>query len=1169
MTFEDIVDQAIDMVRRRGQVSYRLLKRQFDLDDEALADLTEELLFAHPVVDEDGRGVVWTGQTAPKPGSAELTPPAQEADQPHQPPQGTSPPEPPTSDAERRLLTVMFCDLVGSTALSGQMDAEAYREVVQAYQEAAAEVIRRYEGHIAQYLGDGLLIYFGYPSAHEDDAVRAVHTGLGILDAVHTVNPQLQRNYGVQLAVRIGVHTGPVVVGDVGGGGRHERLALGETPNIASRLEGRAAPSQLVISAGTQRLVGGAFDLEDLGVQTLRGVSESMRVYAVRGESIAESRFEAATVTGLTPLVGRDEEISLVLRRWEQAKDGDGQVVLLSGEAGIGKSRITQALRERVSHEPHIHLRCQCSPYYTNSALYPIVAHLERAMRCEREALPATKLDALEALLAQSGLPIADAAPLFAVLLSIPSDDRYPSLHLSPQRQKAKTIDAMVEQVRGLSQSQPVLYIFEDVHWIDPTSLEMVESLIARLQDARVLLVLTCRPEFLPQWGGYTHVTSYTLNRLSRQLVEAMVHRVTNGKALPAEVLDQIVAKTDGVPLFVEELTKTVLESGLLADAGERYELARPLAALAIPDTLHGSLMARLDRLAPVKATAQIGAAIGREFSYELLAAVSPLPEVDLQEALRQLVQTELVFRRGQPPEATYLFKHALVQDAAYSSLLQSTRQQLHSTIAMVLEGRFPAVADAEPEVVAHHYTEAGLPAQAVVYWQRAGQRAAAHSANAEAIMHLRKGLEVLSTLPPTPDRDQRELALHMELRNPITSTKGWMAPELEQSYTRAYALCQEVGETQQRIPVLMGLAVYYHTRADYHVAREFEEEALELAQQDHDETSLLVAHVMLGMTLCNLPELAAAREHLDHCLQLYNPQQHQELAFQEGQDPKVSALCWKARALWLLGYPDQAQHCSDASLAWANAVPHVHSRACALGFTAILHQIRRDYGQAQELAEALMVLSEEQGFTFWVEFGAILQGWQHAMAKDYEEGIGRIQQSMAAYDAIGFGAWQSHFLSLIAEAYTHAGHVEAGLEVLIEASAVVNRTEERWWEAELYRLQGEFLLQANRTLTEGEAESCFLHAITISRHQAAKSLELRAATSLARLWQSQDKRQDAYDLLAPVYEWFNEGFDTTDLQEAKGLLDQLRAQQGSLKQPLRQPFQPTTHSGSQTSEID
>ena len=650
-----------------------------------------------------------------------------------------SAPSPP--EAERRQITVMFCDLVGSTALSEELDPEDLREVMAAYQKTAGAVVERYDGHVAQYLGDGLMTYFGWPTAHEDDAQRAVRAGLEIVAAVQGIEAP------AALSVRVGISTGPVVVGETGAGDAAvPKAAVGETPNVAARVQGLAEPNTVTVGETTQRLIGGAFDLEDLGAQTLKGVAAPINVFRVTGASDVETRFDASHGAGLTPLVGRDEEVGLLLKRWEQAKDGEGQVILLSGEAGIGKSRITQALREHVMSESHTRLRYQCSPYYTNSAFYSVIAQFERAAEFEHEDTPEQKLDKLEALLALSAENVTDIAPLFAALLSLPSD-RYPPLNLSPQKQKEDTITALADQVVLLAGAQPVLMIFEDAHWIDPSTLEVLGAVIERVRETPVLIVITYRPEFEPPWAGHDHVGTLTLNRLSRRHGADMVAGVIGGKALPNEVLDQIVAKTDGVPLFVEELTKTVLEAGLLKEVGDRYELDGPLPPLAIPSTLQDSLMARLDRLGLVKEVAQTGACIGREFAYALLAAVSPLRDNELQDALQQLTSSELIFRRGIAPGSTYTFKHALVQDAAYRSLLNSKRQQLHARIATVLEKRFPVTGPNNPEVLADHLTKAGLGDKAVKYWIMAGVRAKEVFANDEATVHLQVALELMGSL--------------------------------------------------------------------------------------------------------------------------------------------------------------------------------------------------------------------------------------------------------------------------------------------------------------------------------------------------------------------------------------------------------------------------------------
>jgi predicted ATPase len=632
-------------------------------------------------------------------------------------------------------------------------------------------------------------------------------------------------------------------------------LALGETPNLAARLQGIAAPNTVVISAATLQLLGGFFACQSLGTWLLRGLPQPLEVYQVLHESMARSRLEAAGSTSLTPLVGREQEVTLLRERWAQVKDGLGQVVLLSGEAGIGKSRLVQVLKEHVAAEPQAWLTpCQCSPYYQNTALYPMIDLLERvALRFEREESPPQKRSKLEGFLVQYGLPLAEAVPLFASLLSLPLPANYAPLTMSPAQQKQQTLQALLTILLRIAAQQPVLFVMEDLHWVDPSTLEFLSLLVDQGPTAHILALLTFRPDFSPPWTGRAHLTQVTLNRLPRRQAAEMTNQVVHGKALPTEVLEQVVAKTDGVPLFVEELTKMVLESGLLQEREERYELTGPLPPLAIPATLHDSLMARLDRLATVKALAQLGATLGREFSYELLQAVSPWDEGALQRGLHQLVEAEFLYQQGLPPQATYRFKHALIQDTAYQSLLRSTRQRHHQHIAQVLEELFPETVEAQPELLAHHYTEAGLSAPAIPYWLKAGQRASARSAHVEAITHLTRGIELLETLPATPQHSQHELPLHIALGASLIATKGYAAPEVEQTYARARQLCQHLEDPYQLYPVLRGLWSYYLVHAEYHTAHALGEQLLTLAQQTQDSAMLLAAHRALGSTLLYL----------------------------------------------------------------------------------------------------------------------------------------------------------------------------------------------------------------------------------------------------------------------------------------------------------------------------
>ena len=1074
--------------------------------------------------------------------------------------------------AERRQLTVLFCDLVGSTALSAQLNPEELREVIRAYQHVCAEVIARLEGSIAQYLGDGLLVYFGYPTAHEDDAQRAVRAGLAIIAAIQeqVPSPLVGEGQGEgavgkarQLQVRIGIHTGPVVVGEIGDGNKREHLALGETPNIAARLQGLAAPNTIVLSGTTQRLVAELFDYQDLGAQPVKGIATPVALYQVLGASAIQHRLDAAPSTGLTPLIGREEELALLTRRWAQTTDREGQVVLLSGEPGIGKSRLVRELRERVAQDNAMCIEFRCSPYYQNSALHPIIEHLQRLLHWRKDDTPQTKVTKLHTTLARYRFPQADTPTLFATLLSLPQPADTPPLNLSPHRQKQKTAEALIAWLVEEAAQAPVYCAWEDLHWADPSTLELLGLLIDQTPTNRLFVLLTSRPEFTPPWGQHGHFSHLTLSRLGRRQVPRMIEQATKGKTLPAEVVQQIVAKTDGVPLFVEELTKMVVESGLLTETNGHYELSGPLPPLAIPSTLQDSLMARLDRLATTKEIAQVGATLGREFPYELLHAILPLEGDLLQKGLSQLVAAELLYQRGTPPQSTYLFKHALIQDTAYQSLLKSRRQQLHRQIAQVLEEQFPDTKATQPELLAHHYTEAGLISQAIPYWSEAGQKASQRFANAEAVNHLTRGLEQLKTIADSHARAQQELVLQLTLGNVLLTTQGYAAPEVVSTYTRARELCLQVGDTPHLFPVLWGSWSGHLLKAELQQAREVGEQLLQLAERRQDAALLLEAHYALGDTLCWLSEFTLARTHLEHAIGLYNPQQHRSQAVLYGQEERgVTSLSYLSWTLWHLGYDDQALAASREALTLADKLAPPFSQAFALGFAAWLHLFRRESGLIKEYAEAAIALSIEHGFPYWLALATTIQGWAQTERGQGEDGIMQLRRGLTDYQAGGAELRRPIFLAYLAEACATAGQIGEGVTVLGEALALVNRTGERSSEAELYRLKGELTLQQSRTslgqvktgqakaedtdprpLTpnpQGEAEACFLKAIDIAQKQQAKSLELRATMSLARLWQQQSKQHEAHRMLSEVYNWFTEGFDTKDLQEAKALLAEI-----------------------------
>jgi class 3 adenylate cyclase/predicted ATPase len=1031
-----------------------------------------------------------------------------------------------TAEAERRQLTVMFCDLVGSTPLSTRFDPEDLREIVGAYHRCVADTVGRFGGFVAKYMGDGVLVYFGYPEAHEDDAERAVRAGLAVIDAVGRLATQEPLN------VRIGTATGLVVVGDlIGAGAAQERGVVGETPNLAARLQALARPGTLVVANSTRRQIGTLFETEDLGPQPLAGFAEPQRAWRVVGESGVASRFEALR-SGTTPLVGRDEELDLLLRRWQQAKSGEGRVVLISGEPGIGKSRLTAALSQRIESEPHTRLRYFSSPHHQDSALYPFIGQLERAN--------ATRLDKLEALLGDGAEP--GDISLIAEMLSLSGGERFPPLDLSPQRKKERTLAALLRQLQVLARRQPVLMIFEDLHWIDPTSRELLDLTVEKITGLPVLLVATYRPEFQPPWVGQSQVTVIALNRLGRNEGATLVHRLAgNLGALPPDVVDEIVERTDGVPLFVEELTKAVIEAG--ADRGHVSISAVPPSPLAVPATLHASLLGRLDRLGPAaKNVAQVGAAIGRDFSHELLAAAVQLAEPELLEALRRLVEAGLVFQRGAPPTAEYLFKHALVQDTAYSTLLRGPRQALHRRIAEGLERRFPDLVETRPEILAHHYGEAAMPDKAIAYWHRAGKSSLAKSAVREAIAQLHRGLSLLGGLPETRERQQLELDIHVTLTAALMAGKGYANPETVAALERANRLVTETASvgTPLHFFVLYGLWVSTFAGGAIAAALEHATNFLSIAQSQPSSGPLLVGHRTLALSLIVIGDYPAALTHFETAASLYRPDEHRDSAFHYGQDIGVSAFVQLSWALWHRGYPDQSAGAADRALTYSRQLGHAHTLAHAFWFAGMAAAFARDVATAYAYGSDCVALASEHGFAQWAALGRMLQGWANAQKGEATTGIASIRDRMAPAVAMtGSGVYTPLRLALLAEALALAGKIEEGLAALDDALAKAAVSGVRGWDAEIHRLRGELTGRLPYP-DPAKADESFRTAIAIAREQGTRGYELRAATSLARFWREHGRRGEARELLAPVYGWFTEGFDTPDLKEAKALLAEL-----------------------------
>jgi len=1040
-----------------------------------------------------------------------------------------SPDAPVATEAERRQLTVMFCDLVGSTALSTRHDPEDLRELIGDYHRAVADTVGRFDGFVAKYMGDGVLIYFGYPQAHEDDAERSVRAGLAVIEAVGKLPAR------EDLRVRLGIATGLAVVGDLTGvGAAQERGVVGETPNLAARLQSLACPNTLVIAETTRRQIGGLFELEDNGAQQLAGFTEPQRVWRVLGESGQLSRFEALR-SEETPLVGREEEVELLARRWEQAKSGKGRVALISGEPGIGKSRLTAAISEHIGSEPHTRLRYFCSPHHQDSALYPLIVQLEHAARFKRDDGPETKFEKLT-MLCEPAAEIGDVS-LLVELLSLPGGERFPPLELSPQRKKEQTLAALLRQFEGLARQQPVLMIFEDLHWIDPTSRELLDLVLARIDRLPVLLVATFRPEFQPPWTGPPHVTMIALSRLGRGDGTAMVERLAgNTGLLPPDMIAEIVDRTDGVPLFVEEMTKAVLEAG----AERRRELAAsaPGAGLGVPATLQASLMARLDRLgAAAKGAAQIGAAVGREFSYELVASVSDLAQEDLQGALQRLVDAGLIFQRGAPPTAQYLFKHALVQDTAYSTLLRGPRRLLHSRIATSLADLSPELMDTQPELFAQHYAEAGLIEESVVCWGQAGRKSASRSALVEAVAQFQRGLNQLALLPDTPERQRRELEICSALGAVLIAVKGYAAPETGNAYTRARNLWERLGSPSEFVHIPYGQSLPHVFRGEFDRALRLDEDLLRLSRESNDSGGVLLGHLSSGRDLMFTGRLALSRSHLAEALALYDPIAHRSLVNQAGIYPQVMSRAYFGIVLFCLGYSDQAFSQSNDAVEEARRLSQRPSLAVSLSLGASLRSFVEDNMTLDEPADQLVELATQQGFAFWHATGTIFRGWATVKNGDVVEGISLLRSGLTAYRAAGVEAWMPHNVALLARAYEIAGKVGEAVTELDEALQIVERTGQRLFAAELNRHKGRLLLQQGYV---GAAEELFRKALSIAEEQEAKLWALRAAMSLAQLWGEQARRADARNLLAPIYGWFTEGFSTVDLKEAKVLLDEL-----------------------------
>ncbi len=1042
--------------------------------------------------------------------------------------------------AERRQLTVMFCDLVGSTALASRLDPEDLQSSVRRFLDACSEAISRFNGYIAKYMGDGLLVYFGYPQAHEHDAERAVHAGLAVLELVKALPQECHLEQKFEIATRIGIATGPVIVGElIGQDTAKERSVFGETPNLAARLQALAAPNQLIVDSATKRLVGGEFEFSDQGTVVLKGFETPVQVWRVLGSKLSASRFESYRAGRLTQFIGREHETALLLGRWREAVESEGQVVLLCGEAGIGKSRIIRNLLDRLGEERYQTIQFQCSPYHTNAALYPVMTYLRQSAGLANEHNASTQLQKLDILMADSGLNDRVTVTLLADLLSISGDGQNQLLNLSPDKRKDMTLEAFVQYLQKLANRSPLLLIVEDAHWIDPTTLDLMTRVIDRIRQMRALVLITFRPEFRPVWAEYSHVTLLTLNRLARRQSAELIASMTGGKVLPQEVQETVLAKTDGVPLYIEELTENLLQTGLLAEGIDSFTLKAPLREMVIPDSLQALLMERVDRLGPVKEIVQIGAAIGREFTYELLHAVVDVSDEALSNALDLVIASGLIVQEGERSLARYRFKHALIQEAAYNTLPKKSRRLLHARIAKTVEEKFPERAQLEPELLAYHYEQAGLIGQAVDYWRLAARRDAARSANVEALSHFDSALRLLKELPASAERDASELALLTARGFPLQRVKGYASQEIERNYLRARELSQENSDSNHHFLAGRGLHVFYLVRGPLTKACTLAEDLFAWATRRDNPDLLIRAHESVGFTYSFLGRFDEAKTHLLAAKGLYDSHKHRSQILVYTQDPGVAARVMLARTLWILGEVDQVETLLQEAIGMARELEHPFTLAFALATGSWICSTIGDADRTLALSDEAIAISTNYSFEVMLAWATSFQGWAMA-AKGYEHGLGTLMKGLSAAQAAGASLNNTYTLALLAGVYSRKKRIQEGLSVIGEAQELATTQGERCWQAELFRLNGELLLaQSEQSVVT--AEQCFTEALKIAQDQHARMLELRAATSLAKLLRKLHRVDEAERVLDAACSWFSDRSANPDLVKAHTIRDQLR----------------------------
>ena len=1042
--------------------------------------------------------------------------------------------------AERRNLTVFFADIAGSTALSEKLDPEDLRALFAKYQSDCVEIVNRYEGHVAQFLGDGVLAYFGYPAAHEDDASRAVRAALEITARIAGAAPDANRPPdATRPLVRIGIHTGLVVVGEVGAGGRREQLALGETPNVAARLQSEAQPGAIVISEATRALLAGQFALEELGSKTLKGLSRPMQVFRVIAKSRTTSRFQAMTsAQGLTSFVGRDRELKSIRTAWAEACDGRGCTLILQGQAGIGKSRLLEAAIQQAGDRAHEAFEAQCSPYQLNNPLFPIIEMIERRVGIEENMSATEKLDLLEQFAVGRGVPLEQAAVALGGLFSVSTAERYPDVELPPARSLQWTIEIVAELLIHSVDGSPVLLLVEDLHWADPSTLDLLAQIFERQSDKAVLMVGTARPEFTAPWLDHPRCRRVRVDALPPEDTRALVARVVGPKPLPPALLDELVSRTGGIPLFVEAVTRTVIDAGILRELADRFELTGPLPPGLIPATVQDSLMGRIDRLGADRAVAQLAATIGRECSFELLQTVLDKSTQALAAAVLHLVELEIVIENGVPPGSTYTFRHALIQDAAYGSLLRTTRQEFHGKIAEALTNRFPLMAETKPELLARHFEGAGRIPEAIAGWMRAGQQAQQRSALRECTAYLQKAISLLETLPADdPGRLKSEMEAQLAISTALMSTIGWGSREAEAACIRARDLCEKLGNHNGFFGAMWGLWTVYFLRGTIGPALEAVKPVEQFALATEYPNLLIVAHQAVGYTLYFHGEFAKAREHAAEALALYTPERELELVAIFQLPFSFACGNFLAMSLWFMGYPEQAEHARIDAWSVIDALAIPAATAYGLGNVLMIHYARRDYSTVERAAEQLYELATDGGYLLWAAQGRIYRGWAQAMNGQSEAGIAEMKAGLESYRLTGSDLMTTQFCLMMAEAQLRAGRPGDALAALSRGLAYVESAQERAFEPELHRLRGEIMIAQG---ARAAGESSLRRAIERAQAQEAKMLELRAAIPLAKLRRTHGQFAEAVALLQPLHAWFTEGADTPELREAHEILESL-----------------------------